>query len=231
MFISAVIVGIAVSPIMVDIGTEPWVVMAAVTFAWSGTGEVAYASVIADGGGTVPAVVAAMLVSSRFSLLAMSLKDKWSASILERIGMYQYASEVAVANAIDYGNRFGPKASRRVFWQLATPMATGWFIGSGLGLILGNVVGDTRQIGLDVVFPASFIGAVVNGLRRRDSAVAIFGGMAAAVGLASVLPAGLPILVAALAAVVALAVRPHDSEDLATAAGSPSSSTQPDGGQ
>lgn len=208
MFVSATIIGIAVAPIMVDVGSPAWVVLAAALFAWSGTGEVAYASVIASDGSTLAALIAAMLVSSRFALLALSLKGRWQASLIERVGMYHYASEVAVANAIDQGQRIGPGAARRVFWQLAIPMASGWFIGTVLGLLLGNIVGDTRQIGLDVVFPASFIGTVVTGLRRRDSAVAVMGGLTAAIGLSPVLPAGLPILVAALAALLAVAVPP-----------------------
>lgn len=208
MFLSAAMIGIAVASIMVDVGTPGWVVVAAAMFAWAGTGEVAYASVIAGGGSTVSAFVAAMLVSSRFALLAVSLKGRWRASLLERVGMYQYASEVAVANAIDQEARLGSHAARRVFWQLAISMAAGWVIGSGLGLVLGNLVGDIRQIGLDVVFPASFVGTVVSGLQRRDSAVAVIGGVTAALGLSPFLPAGLPILVAALSALVAVAVRP-----------------------
>jgi predicted branched-subunit amino acid permease len=169
---------------------------------------VAYASVIASGGSTFAALVAAMLVSSRFALLALSLKGRWNASLIERVGMYHYASEVAVANAIDQESRIGPHAARRVFWQFAVPMASGWFFGTLVGLALGNIVGDTRQIGLDVVFPASFVGTVVAGLRRRDSAVAVMGGLTAAIGLSPILPAGLPILVAAITALVAVAVPP-----------------------
>ncbi|MDH3755502.1 MAG: AzlC family ABC transporter permease, partial [Acidimicrobiia bacterium] len=118
MFISATIIGIAVAPIMVEVGTPGWVVLAAAFFAWSGTGEVAYASVIAGGGSTFAAFIASMLVSSRFALLALSLKGRWQASLVERVGMYHYASEVAVANAIDQEIRIGRHAARRVFWQL-----------------------------------------------------------------------------------------------------------------
>jgi predicted branched-subunit amino acid permease len=84
-----------------------------------------------------------------------------------------------------------------------------------LGLLLGNIVGDTRQIGLDVVFPASFIGTVVSGLRRRDSAVAVGGGLTAALGLSPFLPAGLPILIAALTALVAVLVPVADATETA----------------
>ncbi|MGI9615256.1 MAG: hypothetical protein ACR2QO_20260, partial [Acidimicrobiales bacterium] len=82
------------------------------------------------------------------------------------------------------------------------------FFGTLLGLALGNIVGDTRQIGLDVVFPASFVGTVVTGLKHRDSAVAVLGGLTAAIGLSPILPAGLPILVAALTALLAVALPP-----------------------
>ncbi len=208
MFVSALAIGVAVAPLMAEAGTSNLVVMLAASLAWSGTGMVAYASVIMAGGSMVPALVAAMLVSSRFALLAMSLKDRWRAGIWERIGMYHTASEVAVASAIDQGREIGPHAARRVFWQLVVSMVSGWILGSALGLTIGNFIEDTRAFGLDAVFPASFIGAVVNGLTKRDSAVAVIGGAGAALALTPVLPAGLPVLIAAGAAFVAVAVPP-----------------------
>lgn len=201
-------IGVAVTSIMEGVGTSWWVVMAACTFAYSGTGEVAYASVIASGGGLTPAIVAALLVSSRFGLLAMSMPGRWKASLWERIAIAHSSSEVAVAAAIE-AQPYGERAARRAFWELALCTTAGWIIGSALGLALGDVVGDTRRIGLDVVFPASFVGAVVNGLRRQDSAVAIVLGGSAAVALTPLLPAGVPVLIAAAASLVALAVPPR----------------------
>jgi len=206
MFASA-ITGVAVTAIMRDVGTPAWVVMAACTFAFSGTGEVAYASVIASGGGMAPALLAAMLVSSRFGLLAMSMTGRWPAPLWERVAVAHFSSEVAVAAAIEQRPN-GTDAARRAFWQLALSTTAGWIIGSGIGLVLGQL-GDTRRIGLDVVFPASFVGAVVNALRQRDSTVAVFLGATAALALTPVLPAGLPVLCAAAGSLVALAVEPR----------------------
>jgi hypothetical protein len=70
-------------------------------------------------------------------------------------------------------------------------------------------VGDTKRIGLDAVFPASFVGAVVISFRRLDTAAAALGGGVAAVALTPFLPAGAPILVAALAAPLALLLPPR----------------------
>ncbi|MEZ5231094.1 MAG: AzlC family ABC transporter permease [Acidimicrobiales bacterium] len=216
LFASAAI-GVAVTAIMESVGTSWWVVMAACTFAYSGTGEVAYASVIAGGGGLTPAVVAALLVSSRFGLLAMSMPGRWKAPLWERILVAHSASEIAVAAAIA-AEPHGERAARRAFWELALCASAGWVLGSALGLLLGDVVGDTRRIGLDVVFPASFVGAVVNGLRRQDSSVAVLLGAAAAVALTPLLPAGLPVLIAAAASLVALAIPPRTWRAARTAA-------------
>lgn len=205
MLLASVAIGIAVTSIMRGIGTPAWVVMAACSLAYSGTGEVAYASVVAAGGGIPAAIAAAAMVSSRFGLLAMSMTGRWRASRLERIGIAHFASEVAVAAAIEQGPN-GERAARRAFWGLALSATAGWIIGSGLGLLLGNVVGDTRRIGLDVVFPASFVGAAVNALRRPDTTTAVLLGAVSAVALTPFLPAGLPVLFAAVGGLAALAV-------------------------
>jgi predicted branched-subunit amino acid permease len=84
-------------------------------------------------------------------------------------------------------------------------MAVGWVVGSAVGLVVGNAVGDIRTIGLDAVFPASFVGALVTAMRQLDSATAALLGGATALALTPVLPAGVPVLVASLSAFVALA--------------------------
>jgi len=207
MLFASAMIGVAVTSVMSAVGSPGWVIMAACTFAYSGTGEVAYATVIASGGAMTPALVAAMLVSSRFGLLAMSMTGRWKAPLWERIAIAHMASEVAVAAAIEAGPQ-GPRAARRAFFELALVSTIGWIIGSAIGLALGNFVGDTSRIGLDVVFPASFVGAVVNGFRRRDSTVAVVAGAGAALALTPILPAGLPVFIAAAMSLVAMAAPP-----------------------
>lgn len=192
-------VGVTVSAIMISIGTPSSVVMLATVTAFSGSGELAYAAVIQSGGSTAAALVSALLVSSRFGLLAMSVANKWPMSVWERIAAMQISGEPAVAAAITART---PALARKLYWQIAGSMAVGWVVGSAIGVAVGNVIGDTRAIGLDAVFPAVLLGTVAAALRSRDSAVtAVLGGVVAVV-LVPIAPAGIPFLVAALASLV-----------------------------
>lgn len=192
-------VGITVSAIMIDIGTPSAVVMLASVTAFSGSGELAYAAVILSGGSSVAGLISALLVSSRFGLLAMSVAKKWPMSVGERIAAMQISGEPAVAAAITAKS---PAMARRLYWQIALSMAAGWILGSVVGVSVGNVIGDTHAIGLDAVFPAVLLGTVAASLRSRDTAAAAALGGLVAVLLVPIAPAGIPFLVAALAAVV-----------------------------
>lgn len=201
--VASLAVGITVSAIMIDIGTPSGVVLLASFTAFSGSGELAYAAVILSGGSVAAAMVSALLVSSRFGLLAMSIANKWPMPVWERIAAMQISGEPAVAAAITAKD---PATARRFYWQIALSMSVGWFTGTAAGVVLGNVIGDIRTIGLDAVFPAVLLGTVVSALRSRDTAVAaVLGGLVALV-LVPIAPAGIPFLAAALAALVAAKV-------------------------
>lgn len=203
---ASIAIGVAVSVIMTDVGTSPLVTMLAAILAFSGTGELAYASVISGGGGLVPALLAALLVSSRFALLAMSMTYRWPASLLERVGIAHLSSEPAVGAALAAGPA---SAARGAFWKVALALTIGWIAGSGLGLIVGKSLGDSHTIGLDAVFPASLVTVAVGAMRQRDTAVAVLLGVLVALLLTPFTPAGIPILVASGAALVAARVAPR----------------------
>jgi predicted branched-subunit amino acid permease len=190
---------------MIDIGTPGPVVMLAAIAAFSGSGELAFAAVIQSGGGTVPALASALLVSARFGLLAMSIAQRWAMSVWEKLTAMVISGEPAVAAAISAPD---PAAARRRYWQFAIPMCTGWFIGSAAGIGLGNIIGDTSRIGLDAVFPAVLVSTVIGAMKSRDTAVAAVGGALVALVLTPIAPPGLPFLLATAAALVALRVSP-----------------------
>lgn len=203
LFAATLAVGITVSAIMIDIGTPSAVVLLASLSAFSGSGELAYAAVILSGGSPAAGLVSALLVSSRFGLLAMSIASLWPMPVWERMAAMQISGEPAVAAAITAKD---PATARRLYWQIALAMAGGWVVGSAIGVLVGSAIGDTRAIGLDAVFPAVLLGTVAAALRSRDSAVAVVLGGLLAVALVPIAPAGIPFLLASLAALVAAKV-------------------------
>jgi len=198
-------VGITVSAVMIGIDTPPGVVMLAAVVAFSGSGELAYAAVILGGGGVVPALVSALLVSARFGLLAMSIANRWPMKVWEKLAAMEISGEPAVAAALIAPD---PASARRSYWRTALAMGGGWLAGTAVGILLGNVIGDTSRIGLDAVFPAVLVGTVISAMRSRDTAVAAVGGGLVALGLTPFAPAGLPFLLATAAALVAAKIAP-----------------------
>ncbi len=202
---AAFAVGLTVSAVMIDVGTSGPVVMLAAIAAFSGSGELAFAAVIQSGGGMVPALASALLVSARFGLLAMSIAQRWTMSVWEKLTAMVISGEPAVAAAISAPD---PASARRRYWQYAIPMCAGWLIGTAAGIGLGNIIGDTSRIGLDAVFPAVLVGTVIGAMKSRDTAVAALGGALIAVGLTPIAPAGLPFLLSTFAALAAAKVAP-----------------------
>ena len=78
-----------------------------------------------------------------------------------------------------------------------------WNLTTVLGAVVGNALGDPKRFGLDAAAPAAFCALLWPRLRSGDTrAVAAVAAVIALV-VAPHAPAGIPVLVAALAAIVA----------------------------
>ena len=75
-------------------------------------------------------------------------------------------------------------------------------------VVHGGGLGDPAKFGLDALFPAFFLALLFEEVRGRRKLAAAGGGAGIALALTPVAPAGLPILVAAAAAIVASRMRP-----------------------
>ena len=75
------------------------------------------------------------------------------------------------------------------------------------GVLAGSALGNPADFGLDAMFPALFLALLVGQLDGRRGRVAALAGGLIALALTPLVPAGLPIVAAALGAVLALTVR------------------------
>ena len=93
--------------------------------------------------------------------------------------------------------------SQRVgFWVTAVVIFVGWNLTTLAGALLGDLLGDVRQYGLDAAAAAAFLGLLWPRLRQLQPIVVAVGAAAVAAVLTPWLPPGLPVIAAALVAVV-----------------------------
>ena len=86
---------------------------------------------------------------------------------------------------------------------VSIPQYAGWVLGTVVGVFIGPRLGDPNALGLDALFPAFFIALLFEEARGRPRLAAAGGGAGIALVLTPLVPAGLPILAAAAAAVAA----------------------------
>lgn len=195
-------VGVTVSVALIDRGTPATIIVGASILVFSATSELAYVAVRDANGAAIAAVLSGWLVASRFGLLATSLGARFGGGFAERALAAICTFDPNVALAVD---KQTPIEVRRAFWWATAAMTIGWFIGTGVGLLVGNVLDDVAAYGVDAVFPAALLAIIGPMLRRRDGrAAAVVGGLVC-VALTPFTPGGVPILASVVGAFFAVA--------------------------
>ncbi len=195
-------VGVTVSVALLDAGTSVTRTLVSALVIYAATPQLAFLAVQAAGGSTVVGVLSGWLVASRFGILASSLGARYPDGRLERTAAAINSFDPNVALAMQHER---PADVRRIFWLVTAALMVGWWIGTGVGIVLGNVLGDSEALGLDAVFPAILLAIIGSSLRRRDGLTAAVAGACICIVLIPVTPGGVPILASALGAVLALA--------------------------
>jgi predicted branched-subunit amino acid permease len=86
------------------------------------------------------------------------------------------------------------------------PQYAAWVVGTTVGVLVGDEVGDVERLGLDAIFPAFFLVLLVEELRsggRRAAAVALLAA-ALAIVLVPFTPPGVPVIAACVTALLGL---------------------------
>lgn len=169
---------------------------------FSGGSQFALIGVLATGGTAAgPAAIAgATLLGLRNGLYAIRVSPIIGPGFAKRLvaGHLTIDESTAVATAQP------TLAAQRVgFWATGAIIYLGWNLMTLLGAILGDLLGDVRQFGLDAAAGAAFLGLIWPRLRALQPIAVAVGAAVVAAVLLPVLPQGVPVLAAAL---VALAV-------------------------
>jgi len=223
--------GISFGALSVAAGLDLWQTIALSALLFSGASQFAVVGIVATGGSGAAAVATSTLLGLRNGLYGLQMSRLLGVGGLRRVPAAHLTIDESTAVAIGQPE---PSAQRLGFWGTGLAVFVLWNLSTLLGAIVGNALGDPKRFGLDAAAPAAFCALLWPRLKSGDArAVAAVAAVIALV-VAPHAPAGIPVLVAALAAVVAGLLpsrEPRDRDDLGDPSASPDlgeASTSPD---
>jgi predicted branched-subunit amino acid permease len=144
-----------------------------------------------------------VLLNARYAAMGLALAPSLRGKALSRAAFAMTTVDASWAAASVGDGTFDP-------WYMvgvSVPQYTGWVAGAIAGVLVGPRLGSASPLGLDALFPAFFLALLFEEARGTKRLVAAGGGAGTALVLTPLVPAGLPILAAAAAAVAAARVR------------------------
>ena len=187
--------GVLARPVM---GPVAPIVMSVVLFA--GAAQFGALAVLATGGGALPAIAAGILLNARFLPMGIALAPSLPGSRARRAATGQAVVDASWALANQGDGRF----DRHLLIGATIPQYPAWVLGTAVGVLVGDSIGDPAKFGLDAIYPAFFLALLVEELDSRTEVAVALGGAAVALALTPVAPAGVPVLAACLVALIGL---------------------------
>ncbi len=160
---------------------------------FTGASQFAFVTVIAAKGTVVAATIGALTLAMRNALYGPALTDYLPVRGWRRAITAQFIIDETTAMALAH-----PTEARRSFWWTAIWLYSLWNVGTVLGHVGASQVGDPAAFGLDAAFPAAFLAMLIPLLRSKRVVLVAVAAAVLAVASVPFVPAGIPILLAAL---------------------------------
>lgn len=170
---------------------------------FTGASQFAAIAVVASGGSAVAILAPALLLAARNGIYGLALHPHLGGSGLRRLLTAHLVIDESTALALGQSE---PRHREPAFWVAGLSVFVFWNIGTLVGALGGDALGDPEAWGLDAAFPAGFIVLMRPHVGRRAGKVAAVTGSLIALVSIPFLPAGAPIIAGALGAVVGLFV-------------------------
>jgi predicted branched-subunit amino acid permease len=192
--------GISFGALSVAAGLDFWQTMALSLLMFSGGSQFAFIGVIATGAGVLPAILSAWLLGVRNGFYAIRLAPVLSLSgLLKPLGAQLTIDE---SNAVSLSQEPDLAKQRQGFWLTGIAVFVFWNLATAAGALLGSLIGNPADFGLDAAAGAAFLGLIWPRLKESKLLLLAVVSAFTAVSLSAFLPAGIPVLLTAGVAVV-----------------------------
>lgn len=205
--------GLLAGPLL---GPIPSILMSAVV--WSGTAQFAALSILTSGGGTALALSAGLLANTRFLPMGFAIAPSMRGGPLRRLLKGVVLADASFIIGHRGGGQFDISA---IAWAAPVQYVT-WVGGTIAGVAGATAIGDPGRWGIDVLFPMFYLSLLLPELfpvhvqtaerrahrqvdrRNLRPIIAAVLGAAITLVLTPIAPPGVPVLIAAAAALIGL---------------------------
>lgn len=212
-------------------GLSLWQTQALSALMFTGGSQFAFVGILGAGVGAAPAAIAtAGLLGIRNGLYGLRTRQFLGVRGLRRWLAAHWTIDESTAVGV---SQSAPAAMRLGFWHTGAAVFVFWNLMTFLGALAGNTLGDPRRFGLDAAAAAAFCALLWPRLATTAARTTAALAVAVALILVPLVPPGVPVITAALAAVavgwVSTGTRPSTERVVPQATGADSGG--PDTGQ
>ncbi len=170
---------------------------------FTGASQFALVSTIASGGTAIAAVAASWLLGTRNAAYSLRMSPVLQVTGARKLLASHLTIDESTAMGLSQDEKLHDgTASKLAFWSTGLSVFVLWNVATFIGAITVKAIGDPKALGLDAAIAAGLFALVWPQIKDKHTLSAAMGGALIALVLTPVLPAGLPVLAAAVVAVV-----------------------------
>ncbi|UMG91763.1 AzlC family ABC transporter permease [Nocardioides sp. TF02-7] len=199
--------GVSFGALATASGLDVWQACALSVLVFTGASQFAFVGVVAAGGAPLAGSATALLLGSRNLFYGLALAPRLRLRGWRRLLAAQVVIDESTAMSLGQDDE---RQARLAFHLTGWSVFVLWNLMTLVGALAGTAIGDPRTFGLDAAVGAAFLALLWPRLTAWPQRVVAVVGAAAATGLVPWTPAGVPVIVGGLVAVVAgLLLRPE----------------------
>ncbi len=168
---------------------------------FTGASQFTAVSIHASGGSPASALASALLLAARNGAYGLAMSRRMRGGVARRLLAAHLTLDESTAMASAQPD---DRDAEKAFWITGLAVFVFWNLGTLVGALVGDHIGDPARYGLDAAFPVGFVALLTPQLRAQPGRVAALGGAAIALVLIPLTPVGVPVLAAGVAALAGL---------------------------